>query len=431
MHKIRLRQEAAKRKLEKERNKMRKKREQEEQQKIKDANKITYPATLDEAKKHTYKFWNTQPVTPIGKFVGRNQPINETLGQNTSQNEVNLPQGYQWTTLNVCDNQDDLFKFQKFISENYIEDEESDFSINYSAEFFKWVFNLPGSNPTCLAIVAGDVIAATIVSSSQLVQVYREKLNGNEINFLCVHKELRGKRLVPLLIEEITRRSQLEGKTISTFSSKSYLFEPYATVNYYHRALNFGKLVETGYSRVPANSTEKFVKKQLALPKHVSDKYVKMELEHVDRAYYVYTKYMRRFTSHQVLDKEQFVYTFVGNPFVTAYVVLEDGEIIDFVSYYKLSYNVLKENEQGHEQIQIANLYYYSSNIETVYSLVHNMMVIAKKEGMDVVNALDTMENKSIFDDMKFSQGTGKLYYYNYNYDTAPMLTEQVCKFTF
>jgi glycylpeptide N-tetradecanoyltransferase len=32
-----------------------------------------------------------------------------------------------------------------------------------------------------------------------------------EINFLCVHKKLRSKRLAPVLIKEITRRVNLKG----------------------------------------------------------------------------------------------------------------------------------------------------------------------------------------------------------------------------
>ena len=36
-----------------------------------------------------------------------------------------------------------------------------------------------------------------------------------EINYLCVHKKLRNKRLAPVLIKEITRRVNLQGITIS------------------------------------------------------------------------------------------------------------------------------------------------------------------------------------------------------------------------
>ena len=33
-----------------------------------------------------------------------------------------------------------------------------------------------------------------------------------EINFLCVHKKLRAKRLAPVLIKEVTRRINLKGE---------------------------------------------------------------------------------------------------------------------------------------------------------------------------------------------------------------------------
>lgn len=41
--------------------------------------------------------------------------------------------------------------------------------------------------------------------------MYDKKKNLVEINFLCVHKKLRAKRLAPVLIREITRRVNLTG----------------------------------------------------------------------------------------------------------------------------------------------------------------------------------------------------------------------------
>ena len=37
-------------------------------------------------------------------------------------------------------------------------------------------------------------------------QVYGKEVQTVEINFLCVHKKLRSKRLAPVLIKEVTRR---------------------------------------------------------------------------------------------------------------------------------------------------------------------------------------------------------------------------------
>ena len=44
-----------------------------------------------------------------------------------------------------------------------------------------------------------------------LFRMYEKKKNLVEINFLCVHKKLRAKRLAPVLIREITRRVNITG----------------------------------------------------------------------------------------------------------------------------------------------------------------------------------------------------------------------------
>lgn len=41
--------------------------------------------------------------------------------------------------------------------------------------------------------------------------VYGETVKAVEINFLCVHKKLRAKRLAPILIKEVTRKTNLLG----------------------------------------------------------------------------------------------------------------------------------------------------------------------------------------------------------------------------
>lgn len=57
-----------------------------------------------------------------------------------------------------------------------------------------------------------------------------------EINFLCVHKKLRTKRLAPVLIMEITRRVHLEGIFQAAFTAGVFLPTPVARCRYviYH-----------------------------------------------------------------------------------------------------------------------------------------------------------------------------------------------------
>ena len=87
------------------------------------------------------------------------------------------------------------------------------FRFEYSADFLRWALMPPGwhadwhigvrveGSGKLVAFISG--IPATMVNNETVV-------NMAEINFLCVHKKLRTKRLAPVLIKEITRRVNLK-----------------------------------------------------------------------------------------------------------------------------------------------------------------------------------------------------------------------------
>lgn len=50
-----------------------------------------------------------------------------------------------------------------------------------------------------------------------------------EINFLCVHKKLRSKRVAPVLIREITRRVNLKGIFQAVYTAGVVLPKPVGT----------------------------------------------------------------------------------------------------------------------------------------------------------------------------------------------------------
>jgi glycylpeptide N-tetradecanoyltransferase len=71
-----------------------------------------------------------------------------------------------------------------------------------------------------------------------------------EINFLCVHKKLRSKRLAPVLIKEITRRVHVTGMFQAVYTAGVVLPKPVAQCRYWHRSLKPKKLIEVGFSRL-------------------------------------------------------------------------------------------------------------------------------------------------------------------------------------
>lgn len=69
-----------------------------------------------------------------------------------------------------------------------------------------------------------------------------------EINFLCVHKKLRSKRVAPVLIREITRRVNLQGIFQAVYTAGVVLPKPVGTC----RLVRQEKSARTVYARAHA-----------------------------------------------------------------------------------------------------------------------------------------------------------------------------------
>lgn len=52
----------------------------------------------------------------------------------------------------------------------------------------------------------------------------------------------------------------------------------------------------------------------------------------------------------------------------------------------------------------------------TLSALTKDALTMAQKEGFDVYNALNVMENESVFEELMFGMGDGNLQYYLYNW---------------
>lgn len=87
-----------------------------------------------------------------------------------------------------------------------------------------------------------------------------------EINFLCVHKKLRSKRVAPVLIREITRRVNLKGTFQAVYTAGVVLPKPIATCRYWHRSLNPKKLIDIKFSHLSRNMTMQRTLKLYKLP---------------------------------------------------------------------------------------------------------------------------------------------------------------------
>lgn len=149
-------------------------------------------------------------------------------------------------------------------------------------------------------------LVAFISAIPVALRVRKNILNGSEVNFLCIHKKLRSKRLTPVLIKEITRRINLEGIWQAIYTAGVVLPKPVSTCRYFHRSIDWQKLWEVGFSPLPANSKPQFQIRKYALPERTATKNLRqMESKDIDGVLDLLKRYLARFDMAPVFTREE------------------------------------------------------------------------------------------------------------------------------
>ncbi|XP_075778557.1 glycylpeptide N-tetradecanoyltransferase 2 isoform X4 [Pelodiscus sinensis] len=326
---------------------------------------------IDEATKRKYQFWDTQPVPKLNEVITSHGAI-EPDKDNVRLEPYSLPQGFMWDTLDLS-NAEVLKELYTLLNENYVEDDDNMFRFDYSPEFLLWALRPPGWLPQwhCGVRVSSNKKLVGFISAIPAhIRIYDSVKKMVEINFLCVHKKLRSKRVAPVLIREITRRVNLEGIFQAVYTAGVVLPKPVATCRYWHRSLNPRKLVEVKFSHLSRNMTLQRTMKLYRLPDS------------------------------------------------------SNGILTDFLSFYTLPSTVM--HHPVHKSLKAAYSFYNIHTETPLLDLMNDALIIAKLKGFDVFNALDLMENKTFLEKLKFGIGDGNLQYYLYNWRCPGMESEKV-----
>lgn len=123
-------------------------------------------------------------------------------------------------------------------------------------------------------------------------RVYEKVTPMVEINFLCVHKKLRTKRLAPVLIKEITRRVNVTDRWQAVYTAGVVLPKPVGRCRYWHRSLNPKKLIEVRFSSLPPTTTLAQHLKTLKLPNRPVHAFRTMTSEDVKEVTVLINKYL-------------------------------------------------------------------------------------------------------------------------------------------
>jgi len=378
-----------------------------------------------------HKFWNTQPVLPISEEVTE---VNAPIDPNTDvsrirQEPYNMPAGFEWCSLDVMDPAQ-VQELYNLLNGNYVEDDDSMFRFDYSIPFLQWALTPPGflqewhvgvrnmktkALMGCITAVPVDIRVVDVITPMA------------EINFLCVHKKLRTKRLAPVLIKEITRRVNLTGRWQAVYTAGVVLPKPVARCQYHHRSLNPKKLVEMHFSNLPPKATMASHVKNYRLPKRPTHPLRPMVAEDVPQVTKLLQDYLSaRSKVAQMFTEHDVAHIFLPRKSVVATYVLEDerGKVTDFCSFYYLPSTVI--GNPIHNKLNAVYSYYNVAHTVPLEELFRDMLILARDDGADVFNALDIMENATVFENLKFGCGDGYLQYYLYNWKVATMAPADV-----
>ncbi|XP_010925478.1 glycylpeptide N-tetradecanoyltransferase 1 [Elaeis guineensis] len=371
-----------------------------------------------------HRFWETQPVGQF-KDLGDDSlpegPIEPPSPLSAVRPDpYNLPASYEWCTVDVDDAAASA-EVYNLLSLNYVEDDDNLFRFNYSQPFLRWALRPPGFFKAWhigVRVKDSKKLVAFITAVPARIRVRDAVVGMAEVNFLCVHKKLRSKRLAPVLIKEVTRRVHLENTWQAAYTAGVVIPTPVATCQYWHRSLNPKKLIDVGFSRLGDRMTMSRTIRLYKLPESPATPGLrKMELRDVAAVTRLLREYLSRFVvapnfdendvEHWLLPREDVVESYlVESP--------ETHEVTDFFSFYSLASSIL--SNQHHSVLKAAYSFYNLATRTPWVQLMNDALIVAKQKDYDVFNALDLMENEKFLKELKFGPGDGQLHYYLYNY---------------
>ena len=114
----------------------------------------------------------------------------------------------------MCDDDaaEELHQFLKF---NYVgSSAKGFFHYAYGVEILRWNLLVPGAEPDWIVGVregGNGQLVGFISGVPADISLFGKEVKAAMINFLAVRQEIRGKRLAPTLIAEVTRRINRKG----------------------------------------------------------------------------------------------------------------------------------------------------------------------------------------------------------------------------
>lgn len=330
------------------------------------------------------QYWKNKPVAKLNDFVYSSSRIND-LNENlfckgTTQNP--LPKSMNWNIIEISDNKN-LEIACDFLNRHYQDKNK----ICIGVDLIKW--NL-GNGGFILSIVNNNnAMCGMIGCGIRNMIVCDKKEKFAYVNFMCAHPSYRKKNIAQTLMNELARYVNVDKKiSQGIFMSSKKICRPVSILRKYYRPINYLKLNDSGFLSIEGNI--EVINKKFIVKGTPDSSFVPIKSEHMDDVYTLYNKYMSQYNISCCYEKEELSNLLFDN-IVKSYVVIRNGEVIDFVSYCQINYT-------GKEGIQIrsGHIFLYSLNTEYGENMMDNLIKIMAEDNIDVMISFDDMDINNI-----------------------------------
>lgn len=282
---------------------------------------------------------------------------------------------------------------------HYVEDDDAKFRLTYCASFLNWSLKSPGWRKDWhigVRATKSRKLVAFISGVPVSLRVRSKVLKSIEINFLCVHKKLRGLRLAPVLIAEITRRCNLFGIYQAIYTAGIVLPKPVSSCRYMHRPLDWLKLYDVGFSAMPPHSNKNRQVTRNFLPSATSSVGLRpAQKKDVGAITNLLGRYLKKFAMAVEFTEEEVEHWLLHDEatapeqVIWSYVVEDpkSHKITDFFSFYVLESAVI--GNLKHRMVRAAYLFYYATEAafqkeekvlkERLSLLINDALILAKR----------------------------------------------------
>ena len=343
-------------------------------------------------------FWSTVPAmqSPKDRSVA---PVPEQPPA-----PARLPEGFEWCRIAVDDAQQ-LSELSAFLNRNYVEASNgaSSFSIQVSPAYLAWCLATPGRLPKDdghIGIRARGKLMGFLAGTPTPTLFQRRPMDLFVLNFLCVHRKLRGKRMLPVLVNEAIRMAMLHDIPIGIYTSAVRPHEPVATCTYHQRVLDAEAVAASGFAdrgalrfmQVAPPSSSRVSGMRPMTEADVPRVAELLRAQCTDQQPTVCPAWRDDDDARRLLPLSGVLHSYV--------VAGADGVATDFISFYEV---VLKTQSIA---LRAAHQYYHAAGRTALMHLMNDALMLASRAGCHVYNALDIGDTSRCFALLGFLPGS-------------------------